>query len=115
MKIAIVGGRTFDNYEKLKTVLNPYKSYCTQEICGMANGADKLGKKWAEDNFINVKCYPADWDKFGKGAGHIRNKQMAIDADFVVAFWDCKSRGTKNMIDTTMELKKSILVVFYDK
>ena len=115
MKIAIVGGRDFDDYKKLCAVMEPYKKYCSYEICGEAKGADSLGKKWAEENNIEVKNYPADWDKNGKAAGHIRNEEMAQESDFIVAFWDGKSKGTKNMIDNCLRLKKSILVIFYNK
>ena len=114
MKIAIVGGRNFDNYTRLCKVLEPYKKYCDTEICGEAKGADNLGKKWAKENNIEVKSYPAEWDKHGKAAGHIRNEEMAQESDFIVAFWDGKSRGTKNMIDNCFRLQKNILVVFYD-
>ena len=43
--------------------------------------------------------FPADWNRFGRTAGPKRNKQMANYANTLVAFWDGKSRGTKNMID----------------
>lgn len=114
MKIAIVGSRSFNDYEKLCRVLEPYKKYCTVELCGGARGADSLGLKWAEENSIEVGHYPADWDFNGKAAGHIRNREMAEVANFVVAFWDGNSKGTKNMIDTSLALKKNVLVVFYE-
>ncbi len=115
MLIAIVGGRDFDDYNKLCRVLEPYKKHCTYEVCGEAKGADSLGRKWAEENNIEVESYPALWDVHGNAAGPIRNQLMAEESDFIVAFWDGKSRGTKNMIDNCLKLNKNILVVFYDK
>lgn len=113
MKIAIVGGRDYADYKQLCNVLEPYKKYCNLEICGEAQGADTLGKEWAKQNNIKIKSFPANWDKHGKAAGHIRNKEMAEVADFVVAFWNGTSRGTKNMIDNCLKLNKHILVIFY--
>lgn len=43
--------------------------------------------------------FPADWNAHGKAAGPIRNQQMAQEADVLIAFWDGKSRGTKDMIE----------------
>ena len=77
-------------------------------ICGMCRGADTLGERFAKENGYPIKYFPADWNKYGKAAGVIRNEEMAKyaaeyededDEGILVAFWDGKSRGTKNMID----------------
>lgn len=44
------------------------------------------------------RIYEADWGKHGKAAGPIRNSKMIADADALVAFWDGKSRGTRDCI-----------------
>lgn len=75
--------------------------------------ADTLGVAWASANGIPVKHYPADWDAYGRSAGIIRNKQMAEYADFLVAFLDGKSHGTKNMIDTMQQMGKYGRVILY--
>lgn len=36
----------------------------------------------------------------GAKTGHIRNAEMADNADALIAYWDGESRGTKNMIET---------------
>lgn len=77
-------------------------------------GADLLGKKWAILNGVPIKNFPADWDKYGKAAGPIRNAQMAEYADYLIAFWDGKSRGTKNMIETMINLGLHGEVLLYD-
>ena len=72
----------------------------SQVVSGMARGVDTLALQWASKHCMPVAKFPADWNKYGRGAGHIRNRQMADNADALVAVWDGKSRGTKNMIDT---------------
>ena len=74
-------------------------------ISGGCRGADKMGEEWA--NFWNIKCtvFPADWDKYGRAAGPIRNDQMAkyaseADKGILIAFPVGASRGTRNMIKT---------------
>lgn len=68
-------------------------------VCGGAKGADLLGAMWANANNIPVKTFLAEWDKYGRSAGMIRNRQMAEYGDFLIAFWDGQSPGTKNMIN----------------
>lgn len=70
-------------------------------IHGGARGADLVAAHWAK--MRGVKCIevPADWDKYGKSAGFIRNQRMLdeYDPEAVVAMWANNSKGTKHMID----------------
>lgn len=66
---------------------------------------------WARRNNVPVEKYPANWDKYGKSAGYIRNEEMAKVADSLLAIWDGKSRGTKHMID--IATKKGLTVFIY--
>lgn len=77
-------------------------------ISGAARGADLAGERWAEANGIPCESYPADWDKYGKKAGAIRNQQMADVADALIALWDGQSRGTRDMIER-MAAKPTII------
>lgn len=106
MKTIIAGSRAITDYQFIKYNLNNLGFYfdITEVVCGMAKGADLLGKQWAEENNIPVKEFPADWDKYGRRAGYIRNVEMAEYADALVAFWDGKSMGTQHMIDIAKKL-----------
>lgn len=84
----------------------------TSVVCGLARGADTLGKRWAmlEAN-IPVHDFPANWALHGKAAGPIRNGEMADFADALLALmWD-NSRGTANMVAQMQERKKPVLVI----
>lgn len=70
----------------------------SEVVCGMATGVDTMGKEWAKSHGIPVKPFYPDWKQHGKAAGPIRNRQMAEYADALVAIWDGKSKGTKDMI-----------------
>jgi len=50
-------------------------------------------------NDIPVEQYPADWPRFGKRAGYVRNEQMAKVAEGALILWDGFSPGTKHMIN----------------
>jgi hypothetical protein len=73
-------------------------------IEGEAEGWDTLGKRWAMLNGVTVEPYPAKWRRkdgtVDMGAGHKRNKVMAEVGDCLLAMWDGKSHGTRNMIAT---------------
>jgi hypothetical protein len=59
-----------------------------------------------------VERYPADWERYGKSAGYRRNKEMALVAQALVAFWDGESLGTKHMIDIAHKYKLTIKIFF---
>jgi len=112
MTYAIIGGRDFNDYELVNKIMSQYKDI-TSIVSGGAKGADSLGAKYAFDNDIKLITHLPDWDKYGRGAGFVRNKLIIDDADVVIAFWDGKSKGTKNSIDTTKKQNKQIEIVEY--
>lgn len=82
----------------------------TEIVSGSARGVDKEGEVYAATKSISVKRFPAEWNKYGKSAGMIRNTEMAKYADCLVAIWDGKSRGTKHMIETMTKMNKPVHV-----
>ena len=72
-------------------------------ISGTARGADRLGERYAAEHNMKLERFPAEWDKYHKGAGPIRNHKMVLAADAVVVFWDNESSGSKNIIDYARE------------
>ncbi len=102
MKLIIAGSRGFTDYECLKETCNFLLSNILDDnieiISGTAKGADQLGERYAEEMGYKIKRFPAEWDKYGKGAGFRRNTIMAKYSDTLIAFWDGKSNGTKHMI-----------------
>lgn len=114
MKTIIAGCRDFTDYKLLKDKLDYYRKdkEITEVVCGLARGADELGEVYATENNIRVKPFPADWDKHGKSAGPIRNRQMAEYADCLIAVWDGKSKGTKNMIEEMHKKNKPVYIIW---
>jgi hypothetical protein len=68
---------------------------------GTSQGADALGEKYAAEHGLKVEKYPADWNKFGKRAGYLRNNRMAEASNALIAFRSAYSdnRGIDIMID----------------
>ena len=111
MKLIIAGGRDFNNYQVLDTIVSVYSDVISEVVCGDARGADLLGADWAYHHNIPVKHFPAEWEKYGKAAGNIRNADMGDYGDALIAFWDGQSRGTMNMIKT-MKLHRKLYWVY---
>lgn len=114
MKTIIAGGRDFDNYNLLREKCDELiESNLTEIVSGRAKGADTLGERYAKERGYDVKLFPADWKIHGRKAGHIRNKQMADYGEMLIAFWDGKSSGTKNMIENANKLGLIVHIVNY--
>lgn len=113
MRVIIAGGRDFNDYETLCNVCDNLIPQESEIVSGGARGTDKLGERYSKDRGYNLIVFPADWKTYGKGAGHIRNKQMAEYGDMLIAFWDGESKGTKNMIDTSKKLGLKVLIQKY--
>jgi hypothetical protein len=111
MKTIIAGTRDFSDYKLLCDTMDGLNLDISTVLCGECKGADALGKHWAETHDISVSSYYADWFHQGRSAGPIRNLKMAKDADCLVAFWDGKSKGTKNMIETMKRQNKKVIIV----
>lgn len=116
MKVVIAGTRTFEDYEKLKFELDRIRPFMeiTEIVSGCSRGADTLGERYAMENDILLKKFPADWKGLGRKAGPLRNIQMAEYADELIAFWDTKSGGTKHMINEMDKRNKPIIIIRID-
>lgn len=119
MRLAIVGSRTFNDYDLLVNWVRPFKHYTSTSITiisGGASGADALAKKYAEHPLcFNTEYieFPAEWNKYGKSAGFIRNQQIIDNCDMVLAFWNGESRGTADTIEKAKRAKKPTFIVYY--
>lgn len=108
MKVIIAGGRDYDNYEVLLAAVEESQFDITTVVSGGAKGADALGERYANEMKKSLLVFEADWKTYGRGAGSVRNKKMAENADALIAIWNGESRGTKHMIETAT--KKGLLV-----
>jgi len=102
-RVLVCGDRHWKDHTHLEEVLDTYNDLYkfTAVIHGCAPGADTMAGNWAEFWELDVCPYPADWSKYGKSAGPIRNQQMLKEGkpDIVIAFHDHlrSSKGTKDM------------------
>ena len=112
LKLGVVGSRTFTDYDYMKNILDYFEIKCI--ISGGAKGADSLAKRYAIENNIDYKEFPAEWDKYGKSAGYKRNEQIVEAADEIMAFWDGKSKGTKHSLDIAKRINKPVHIYTFE-
>jgi len=113
MKVIIAGSRNFptEHSDIIWCSIATSKFEITEVVSGGAIGADRFGEVYARQNKIPIKKFLPDWNRYGKSAGFIRNEQMANYADALIAIWDGKSNGTKNMIGHMKRLGKPVEVI----
>jgi hypothetical protein len=112
MKVVIFGSRTIEDIEHVRQAVSEsgIKPKITEIVSGLAAGADTLALEYARENGFAVKEFPAHWKELGRKAGSLRNIEMSKYADFGVAVWDGRSRGTAHMI-SLMEGRCHVFVV----
>jgi len=116
MRIAVIGSRTFNDYELMATYLNMIRCAQADEveiISGGARGADHLAENYAANWGAALTVFKPDWDNLGKSAGFARNQTIIDACDMVVAFWDGKSKGTQDSINKAKIAKKPTLLVYF--
>lgn len=99
MRVIIAGTRSLADREYVARAMNRSGLIPSCVVSGGCYGVDASGEKWAGENGVPCVRYPADWSRYGRSAGPRRNAVMADNADALVAVWDGKSRGTRDMID----------------
>ena len=124
-KVLICGGRDFYEeftqeeaetyiHEALSSLPEPPEKEDVIFISGMARGADQIPikMKQSDPDWGGVEEYHADWGKYGKKAGPLRNIHMLEEGkpDLVVAFPTKSSRGTYHMIDISRKAGVQVCV-----
>lgn len=115
MYIAIVGSRDYPKLTQVDVVVRSIaiKYPDATIVSGAARGVDRRAAVRAKEAGLNVIEYEADWSQ-GRGAGFARNKHIIDRANFVIAFWDGRSRGTRHSIMTALRSGKEVHLFWSD-
>lgn len=99
MRVIVCGSRGWNDQKRIADRLFELPSNSVI-VHGAAKGADRIAHQEAQKLGLLVESYPADWQRWGKRAGGIRNGEMAArGADLLIAFWDGSSSGTVDMME----------------
>lgn len=114
----VVGSRSFDDYDLLSKELDQLRNndpdFCI--VSGGARGADSLAERYANEHDLDLKVFPANWDKHGRSAGYIRNAEMhefiaSFENRICVAFWDGISKGTAHNFGLTKKYNTPLKII----
>lgn len=108
MRVIVAGGRDYGKrkgeinalFSDLDRIREKHPDRQLEIVGGTARGADALGERWARDRGVPLARFPADWGRYGKAAGFVRNQTMAWYGTHLVAYWDGRAKGTGHMIET---------------
>lgn len=119
-RVIVAGGRDFEDYEYMSQQLDElfgnkaiFENRQIKIVSGMAEGADTLAIRYADEHRLTKILFPANWKSHRRFAGFLRNEDMLSIATHLVAFWDGKSSGTKHMIEIAQAKGISVWVFNY--
>jgi len=111
--ICITGERKNTAYRSsIKQMLIEYRP--TRCIFGECSGVDQTAREVCDELKIPYQIYYADWERYGRAAGPIRNRQMIeTKPNLVLAFHNnlALSKGTKNTVDQARKAKIPVKVL----
>lgn len=110
MKVAIIGSRSFTDYERLEKRLSSINVVIDVIVSGGAKGADSLAVDYAKSHGIELVEFLPEYNKYGRAATIVRNRQIVDASDAVIAFWDGTSKGTKNSLDYARKKNKQVVI-----
>jgi len=110
MRTIIAGSREIRDYLLIVQAVENSGFVPTVIISGGARGVDRLGERYGAMHDIPTRVFLPDWETIGKSAGFVRNRQMALEADCLIAVWDGKSKGTAHMIKTAKEYNLDVYI-----
>lgn len=117
-KVILAVSRSFDNYDLYRERIlfylsNIMKTHTIVIITGASNLTDIYTNQLCEESGFIKEPYEADWGKYGKEAFYVSNDEMINTADSLIAFWDGRSLGVKDLIEKANQKNIKVAVVKY--
>lgn len=112
--LAIVGSRGFGGVEVFVERVEQWivkNGRPDRIVTGCARGTDAMARRFAADKKIPLVVKPAEWRKYGRAAGPIRNAEIVKECTTMLAFRMEMSPGTSNSIALAKKANKPVEVV----
>ena len=101
MKIAVVGSRDVTVID-----IGRYISDVDEIVSGGAAGVDSCAAEYARAKGMKLTVFLPQYNRYGRAAPIVRNKEIVDYADKIVAFWNGRSKGTLSVIKYAKEVGK---------
>ncbi len=106
MKIAVIGSRNITSIDMAQ-----YLSDGDEIVSGGAKGVDTMAAEYAKAHGLKLTVFLPEYERYGRGAPIVRNKQIVDYADRLIAFWNGTSRGTRSVIQYAEKIGKECQVI----
>lgn len=113
MKVAVIGSRSA-RPETLAQIMNVLPAGCSEIISGGAAGIDLLAQRAADTLHLHYTCIRPRYRRYGRAAPLIRNRSIVDRADLVLAFWDGRSKGTRQALGYCIRSRKPFRIFLID-
>lgn len=115
MRVLVCGGRNFEDSEMLDMVLDEVhaETPITLVIQGLQSGADTLAARWADRHHIPCDGYRAEWRRYGKPAGPIRNTRMLTEGEPDLVIAAPGGSGTADMVNQARRANVPVREIAY--
>ncbi|MDE2021244.1 MAG: DUF2493 domain-containing protein [Patescibacteria group bacterium] len=114
MRVVVAGSRDLVDQSIVERAIQDSGFEITELLSGACPmGVDAAAEKWAKANGIRIVRFPANWGKYGKAAGPIRNALMADIAEAGIVIM--KFGGTPGSMNMIRELQSKNVKNVYIK
>lgn len=110
MRVLVTGSRDWTEVSVIEAeLMRAWKAHgCPPDAILVSGncptGADHMAEQIWGTMGLTVELHPANWTKFGKAAGPLRNREMvALGADVCLAFIKNHSRGASHCLSLAEE------------
>ncbi len=110
MKVAVIGSREAKGTDKDHIICH-LPANCTEIISGGARGIDTLAQEAARALGLSFRSFLPDYAAYGRVAPLRRNVKIVEYSDYVLAFWDMRSSGTRFVIAYCLRLNKPFKII----
>ena len=106
MKIAIVGSRNVRVFD-----IGRYISNAEEIVSGGAVGVDCCAAEYAKEHGIRLTEFLPQYERYGRAAPIVRNKEIVDYSDKIIAFWNGSSKGTLSVIKYAQKTGKPCEII----
>ena len=106
-KTAVVGSRTWNNYQFLKEKLLEHRVEFI--VTGGAFGADEQSRLFTKEFGLPILIFYPNWS-LGRSAGFLRNKVLVENCDELICFRINMSKGCSHSVELAKKMNKKIWV-----
>ncbi len=106
MKIAVVGSRSI-----ITADIEKFVTSCDEIVSGGAKGIDSCAAEYARKNGMKLTEFLPQYERYGRAAPIVRNKEIVDYSDKVIVFWDGKSKGTLSVIKYAEKVGKDCEII----